>query len=236
MNLSIVIPAKNEEGNLPQLLGELNQILDAKQYDYEIIVVNDNSSDSTGKIADEWSVKFSNIRALHLPSVEKGMGIALKRGTALASGKIVIWIMADRSDELKTIYSIVDKINQANDVVFASRYMKGGSPGDLNPIKAFLSSGYTFLSKILFGIKVHDITNAFRGFKKEVFDSLVLEADDFAISPEFAIKAHLRGFKLAEVPTRYVNRVAGKSKFGMLNAFITYTRLFEYFFKRFKRQ
>ncbi len=73
-----------------------------------------------------------------------------------------------------------------------------------------------------FGIKVHDITNAFRGFKKEIFKKLNLEADSFNISPEFALKAHKAGFKLGEVPTDYKARVDGASTFKVSKMALSY--------------
>ena len=86
--------------------------------------------------------------------------------------------------------------------------------------------------RLIFGIKVHDITNAFRAFRKEVFDTVNIESGDFAISPEFAIKAHLAGFKLGEVPTTYTNRKAGKTNFKMLEMGLRYLSLTKYRFRR----
>ena len=96
-----------------------------------------------------------------------------------------------------------------------------------------LSSGYTFIASLLFGFKVHDITNAFRAFKKEVFSSIKLESNEFEISPEFAIKAHLKSYKLGEVPAAYQKRKAGKTNFRMLKMGISYLKLFKYRFVKF---
>ena len=92
--------------------------------------------------------------------------------------------------------------------------------------KSILSSGFTSISRIIFGIKVHDITNAFRGFRREIFNSIDIKSGDFAISPEFAIKAHMRGYMLGEVPTIYTDRTKGKSKFDMMKMGIKYSKLF----------
>ncbi len=156
------------------------------------------------------------------------MGASLREGTIAANGTFVVWLMADRSDDLDTISKILNRLDEGYDMVFASRYMKGGSRGDLSAVKAFLSSRFTVIARIVFGLKVHDITNAFRGFRKDVF--IVPESNNFAISPELAIKAHLRGLKLAEVPTTYHDRTSGKSKFKMFAMVIEYLKLLRYRF------
>ena len=224
--LSMVIPVHNEEGNLPALLDQL-----VKRFkEAEIIVVNDHSSDDTERIANTYAKKYSNICVIHRKKGNRGMGASLKEGTRFAKGRYVVWIMGDNSDDLTTIPGMILKLEKGADVVFGSRYMRGGSSGDLDAIKALLSSGYTLATRLVFGVKVHDITNAFRGFRKQAFDQIHLESDDFAISPEFAIKAQRLGFKLDEVPTTYKNRVAGKQKFKMIKMGLAYTKLFKYRF------
>lgn len=222
--ISIIIPAHNEEDNLIPLLNSLILMGKKNGADYEIIVVDDNSTDKTGEIADNYT-KINNVKAIHRKKGSNGMGHALREGTRHANGDRVIWVMGDRSDDIHTIPDIAEKLGEY-DMVVASRYMEGGSSGDLDAFKALMSWGYTRVSRTIFGIPIHDITNAFRGFKKEVFDSIALESGDFAISPEFAIKAHRKGYKLGEVPTKYRNRQAGKAKFDMLKMGRRYISLF----------
>ncbi len=229
--MSIVIPAHNEEGNIAALIESLMELRDKQKWECEVIIVDDNSTDNTGKIADRFATQYKNINVIHRKEGNNGMGHALIEGTRKAMGDIVIWTMADLSDNLDTIHELVKNL-RLYDIVFCSRYIKNGSRGDLGLDKAILSSGYTTMARLVFGIKVHDITNAFRGFRKEVFNKVVLEAGDFAISPEFAIKAHLNGFKLGEVPTTYRNRTAGKTKFSMLKMGIRYISLLKLRFAR----
>lgn len=230
MSVSIVIPAHNEEENLPILLDNLIK-LKTVIGNPEIIVVNDNSNDETCLIANSYSKKYKNIKVIHRGKGINGMGAALKEGTKAAKGDYVIWLMGDNSDDLKTIPKFIDKLKKNADIVFGSRYMKGGSSGDLGAFKALLSSGYTFICNLIFGIKVHDITNAFRAFKRETFNNIKLESNDFAISPEFAIKAHLKNYKLIEVPTSYTTRKVGQPKFKLIKMGVSYCKLFRYIFK-----
>ncbi len=212
--ISLVIPARNEEENLLVLVKRL----EALPFEKEIIIVNDNSTDSTQQICD--SLK-SRIRVVHRKT-SPGMGNALKDGTKVAKGEIIVWIMADLSDDLSTIQQFIDRINGGADIVFGSRYMEGGSSGDLDSVKAFISKSFTVFAKILYGIKVSDITNSFRAFRREAYDKLRLDNGDFAISPEMALKAHIDGMKLEEVPTTYATRKKGKPKMKVFKTTIKY--------------
>jgi|SRR3989338_495056 len=232
MDTSIVIPAYNEEKNLPKLLSSLFS-LKKSLGNFEIVIADDSSSDKTGLIADSYAKRYKNIKVVHRKKGINGMGAALKDGTKIAKGKYIIWVMGDSSDSLNTIPLFIEKLKKGYDMVFGSRYTKGGSSGDLEASKAVLSSGYTFIASLLFGFKAHDITNAFRAFKKEVFSSIKLESNEFEISPEFAIKAHLKSYKLGEVPAAYQKRKAGKTNFRMLKMGISYLKLFKYRFVKF---
>ncbi len=229
MEISFIIPFHNEENIVALMLQRVIRFGRTQCWDFEVITVNDRSTDSTKQILDRFAEKYPNIHPVHLEGrkdLGNSMGKALKAGTKEAKGKIVIWTMGDMSDDTKTYKDIVEKINQGYDMVFGSRYMPGGSRGNLNALKAFLSSKGTLLARILFSVPSHDITNAFRGFKKYVFDNLELTANGFDISPEFAIKAHFKGYKLAEVPTVYANREKGVPKFKLWKMTIAYLKIY----------
>ncbi|MBI2611183.1 glycosyltransferase [Candidatus Gottesmanbacteria bacterium] len=231
MTVSFVIPFHNEEKNCGKMIervvnyGKQNRLL------FEVIPVNDRSTDGTGEILDRLAYKYKGIVIpIHRnkDSVEKGntMGKALIEGTKRGKGNFIIWTMGDLADDTKTYGDIIKKLSEGYDIVFGSRYMPGGSRGNLDPLKAFLSSWGTILARALFGIPVHDITNAFRGFRKEIFRRLTLTSTGFSISPEFAIKAHLAGFRLGEVPTVYTNRVKGVSSFKLFKMTRSYLSLY----------
>ena len=238
MKISFVIPLHNEEKNAKRVIERVIVFASSKNWHFEIIPVDDRSSDGTKKILQTVAKKNSNVKPIYRKkdNSEKGntMGESLIDGTSNASGEIIIWTMGDLADDPKTFGDIVKKIYSGYDVVFGSRYMPGGSRGNLDPFKAFLSSWGTLLARLFFGIKVHDITNAFRGFKKEVFSSFQLESGGFSISPEFAIKAHLAGFKLGEVPTIYNNRVEGISNFKLYKMTRSYLAVYFSLFYKYK--
>jgi glycosyltransferase involved in cell wall biosynthesis len=222
---SVVIPAYNEQDNIKPLVDELRRVLGSDSY--EIVLVDDNSSDKTPGLCDKLSASDPKIKALHRKQGRNGMGFALCEGTLKASGKYVVWVMGDRSDKLETIGEIVRMLDGGYDMVIASRYMFGGSRGELGVDKAMYGSVYSRLASWVFRIPVHDITNAFRGFRKDIMTRVSLESGDFAISPEFAIKAHLAGFRLGQVPTTYFNRRAGQTKFRIFRMGLRYLSLFK---------
>lgn len=236
--ISIIIPAHNEEKNIPILMENIRSVLLKNIPDLEVILVDDNSNDLTPKICDELGRKYKNVRVIHRKD-KPGMGNALKDGTEIAKGDVIVWVMADLSDDLNAIPKMVNKIDKGFDMVFGSRYVKGGSPGDLSLLKRLASNGFSILTRISMGINVHDVTNAFRAFKRDVFNIAKPECGDFGISPEFALKAHIMGFKLAEIPVVYKNRKMGKQKFKIFSMskryFIIYLKaLFWWLSKRYK--
>lgn len=238
MKISFVIPFHNEEINSRLVVEKVLDFARKKKLDFEIIPVDDRSVDGTKKNLQNLAKKYPHVKPVFRPksAEEKGntMGKALVLGTQKASGDIIIWTMGDMADDVKTYTEIIKGINGGADIVFGSRYMPGGSRGNLDPLKAYLSSSGTILARLLFGIPVHDITNAFRGFRKSLFKKIILEEGGFAISPEFAIKAHLSGFKLNEVPTEYTNRVEGISNFKLYRMTRSYLALYLKLFIKYK--
>jgi dolichol-phosphate mannosyltransferase len=238
MKVSFIIPLHNEEKNTSAAVERIITYGRKKKWIFEIIPVNDRSDDNTRKILNFLEEKYSNVHPVHRKNTkeEQGntMGKALLDGTQTAKGDIIIWTMGDLADDVETYGAIVEKIQKGYDMVFGSRYMPGGSRGNLDALKAFLSSWGTRLAHVLFGVKVHDITNAFRGFKKELSNNLILESSGFSISPEFAIKAHLAGYKLGEVPTIYTNRIEGVSNFKLYKMTKSYILLFFQLFWNYK--
>lgn len=229
VKVSVVVPAYNEEGNIPALASSLIDYLSSMGWDYELIIVNDHSVDGTPKLIDELALKNKRIVAVHRNNGGRGIGFTLREGTSRASGDVIIWTMADRCDSLDTFRLMVDKIKEGYDLVIASRYINGGSIGDLPKLRAFVGWFYSFVTRLIFpGLGVRDVSNAFRCFRKKVFDTIVLESGDFALSPEIAVKAYRAGFRIGEVPTSYTTRKVGKSSFKLLKMGVRYGSIFKY--------
>jgi dolichol-phosphate mannosyltransferase len=209
MNLSIIIPAFNEEDNI-------RDIIDSVEYSvkipHELIVVNDHSQDQTRSIVEGLSKKYANIKLVD-NLLDKGFANAIKTGINNVSCEVVVQVMADLCDDLSTIQIMFEKINSGYDIVCGSRYIKGGLRMGGSKIKGFFSC---FVGRSIFyllGIPTHDIANAFKMYKKKVVDSVSIQSSGFEISMEIPLKAYYFGFKITEVPTLWRERSRGKSSF-----------------------
>jgi len=225
VKVSIVVPAHNEEGNLPALMKALIPIR-AKLKDAEIVLVDDHSTDATPRMVDGFAKKYSFVKALHRRNGIRGMGNTLKEGTRAATGGIVVWTMADLSDDPSIIPKFVEKINGGVDMVLGSRRIEGGSTGNQPFLKSFFSWGFAFASRLFIGVKVQEVTNAFRAFRKELFEKISLQYGDFGISPEFTLKAHIAGYRIEEVPASYADRKKGVAQFKMFKMARRYFGIF----------
>ena len=153
------------------------------------------------------------------------MGAALKMGTRQASHPVVAWVMADRSDRLEDIWRMRDVVLAGADLVVDSRAAAGGSYGDFGGVKALGSWLFSQFARLILGLPVRDLSNAFRVFKRPLLEELQLERDDFSISPEMVFRARARGKQVAEVPTVYAYRRQGMSNFDVIRMGLVYLRM-----------
>jgi len=216
--LTIVIPAHNEEDSLPVTISSLEAIV---RVSHEIIVVNDHSSDNTTKVVKEISDKFNNIYLVD-NDTEPGFTNAIKKGFSKARGEMVVLIMADSCDDPYAIDKMYKKINEGYDVVCASRYMKQGRKLGGRFLQTLFSRWAGLSLCHLTGIPTHDASNAFKMYRKEALDSIEIKEAGFASSLEIVVKLFLEGFKIAEIPTVWKDRVAGASSFNISRVLSNY--------------
>lgn len=232
MKLSIIVPAHNEEENISDCLKEIEEQVKA---DFEIVVVNDHSTDSTPSKVKESAAKFGNIRLVE-NKMDGCFANALKTGFSNANGEFILPIMADLCDDLSCVGEMIQKLEAGADIVCGSRYMPGGKRLGGSKFKAFLSAWAGRSLYYLLGIPTHDIANAFKMYRKKVIDSMNLEAKGFEISMEIPIKAFYLGFKITEVPTIWKERTRGKSSFKVFKLLPNYLKFYFWaVFKRLKR-
>jgi len=220
MKLSIVIPAHNEEENIAQVI---EQVEDKIKFLFDLVVVNDHSTDKTAEIVAGLAKKFTNIILIE-NKLEPGFANAIKTGLTSAKTDVVVPVMGDLCDDLETIPVMFEKIIKGFDVVCGSRYIKGGSRIGGSKVKGFFSFFVGRTMSMFTGIPTRDVANAFKMYRKEVVDSINIESTGFEISMEMALKAYFKGFKVTEVPTVWKEREKGKSTFKMLNLTPNYSR------------
>jgi dolichol-phosphate mannosyltransferase len=210
--LSIVIPARNEADCIVPTLEHLHLELDLNHIPYEIIVVDDGSTDATWQILSQEQEKMPELRAIKNPG-QAGFGRAVIAGLNAISGDAVVVMMADESDDCRDVVRYWQKLNEGYDCVFGSRFIKGGGVIDYPPHKLILNRMANIFLKVLFGMDCNDTTNAFKAYRRRVIEGCSpLIAPHFNLTIEIPLKAMVRGYSWAMIPITWRNRRAGISK------------------------
>jgi dolichol-phosphate mannosyltransferase len=210
--LSVLIPARDEEGSVASSVEHLHTELRLHQVPHEIVVVDDGSTDRTWEILQALQPRISNLIPMQNPGPH-GFGRAITRGLGAISGDAVVIMMADESDDVRDVVSYWKKLNEGYDCVFGSRFIKGGSAIDYPKTKLFLNRLANYFLKVLFRIKLNDTTNAFKAYRREVIEGCQpLIAPHFNITVEIPLKAIVRGFSWTTIPITWRNRRTGTAK------------------------
>ncbi len=212
--VSIVLPVYNEDENIQECLRRLSQALGG--LDYEILVCYDFDEDTTLGAVARMDTPPATVRFVK-NTIGPGVANAIKAGFKAATGDVIVTTMADLSDPPEVIPAMVEKIRaEGADVVSASRYMKGGSQTGGPLLKRLLSRTAGLSLHWLTGLATHDATNNFRAYSRTFLENTAMESDKgFEVALELTVKAHLAGFKVAEVASTWVDRSAGQSRFRM---------------------
>jgi len=201
MKLSIVIPVYNEGKVIKKTISNVEK---AVSNHHELLIVYDMKEDSTIKPTKEISAQYPNVKLI---KNEYGNGAlnALKTGLRKSKGEAVCVMMADLTDDPIQVMEMVSKFDEGNDVVAASRYMKGGRQKGGPIIKQILSRAAGISLYYLVGLPTHDATNSFRLYSKKFLNKIEIESDGgFELALELTVKAYFNGFKVSEVPTSWI--------------------------------
>jgi len=211
--LSVVIPARNEEGCICSTVEHLHLALSLQHVPHEIIVVNDGSTDQTWSLLCELQKKIPPLRPIQ-NSAAHGFGRAVILGLDHMQGDAVVIMMADESDDCRDVLVYWRLLNQGYDCVFGSRFSHGGGVVDYPMAKLVLNRLANAFISSLFRIKFNDTTNAFKAYRKTVIDGCrPLLAPHFNLTIEIPLKAIVRGYSWTVVPITWRNRSTGAAKF-----------------------
>jgi len=222
MKIAMIIPAHNEENVIS---ATIENIINKLNLDFEIIIVDDHSTDNTAAIVKELIRRNSSIR-LVFNDLGRGFGDALRKGFSVANSDLVIPIMADQCDDPLTIQKMHEQVCSGYDVVCGSRYMSGGKKLGGPVLQSVFSRFVGRSLKYLVGIPTHDVSNSFKCYRINVLDAITIQSKGFEISMEIALRAYFAGFKITEVPTSWQGRVMGRSKFYLFKVAPDYFRLY----------
>ena len=210
--LSIVIPARDEEGCIASTVEHLHIELKLHKIPHEIIVVDDGSKDRTWEILEEEMAKIPELAPIK-SSGPHGFGRAITLGLNAFKGDAVVVMMADESDDCRDVVRYWQILNSGYECVFGSRFMKGGGVIDYPPIKYFFNRWANQFIRLFFGIPLNDTTNAFKAYRKSVIDGVrPILSPHFNITVELPLKAIVRGYNWTVTPITWRNRRHGVAK------------------------
>jgi dolichol-phosphate mannosyltransferase len=210
--LSVVIPAHNEEGHIEATVEGLAATLRRADITYEIVVVNDNSSDATERILARLSAADRGVRYVNNPA-PNGFGLAVRRGLAEFRGEAAAIVMADGSDDPADLVAFYRKLESGYDCVFGSRFIRGGRVVDYPKLKLVLNRFANLIIRMLFLLRYNDVTNAFKLYRRSaIAGAQPLLSHHFNLTVELPLKCIIRGCCYAVLPNSWKNRKQGISK------------------------
>lgn len=213
VELSVIAPMYNEEDNVESTICSIHDTLKDFSLPWELILVNDGSTDNTLAVANAWEDRIDNLRVVSYP-INLGRGKALRTGFAHARGSYIVTIDLDLSYSPDHILKLYEELkgNSMIDIVLGSAYMRGGRAIGVPRLRLFLSKWGNKVLQMAFKSRFHTTTYVLRGYRREVLDALVLESNGKEIHLEILSKAVALGFNVKESPATLRSRKRESSK------------------------
>ncbi len=210
--LSVVIPARDEEGCVCSTVEHLHLELRLHNIPHEVIVVDDGSTDRTWALLTDLKMRLPELNPLKNEGLH-GFGRAIMCGLDHMKGDAAVIMMADESDDSRDVVRYWARLNEGHDCVFGSRFMKGGGVIDYPRFKLIFNRLANFFIRVLFKIKLNDTTNAFKAYRRTVIDGCrPLISPHFNLTVELPLKAIVRGYTWTVIPITWRNRRTGTAK------------------------
>jgi len=209
----VCLPTYNERDNLEPMVRALAEVLPEGG---RVLVIDDNSPDGTGEIADRLAAELPWLEVLHRPE-KQGLGRAYVDGFhhALAEGAALVLEMdCDFSHDPRDLPRLIAAVEAGADLALGSRYVEGGGTENWGLVRRLISRGASIYTRLLL-MPIHDATGGFKCFRRTVLESIDLESIDaagYVFQIETTYRALRKGFRVVEVPIRFVDRTAGESK------------------------
>jgi dolichol-phosphate mannosyltransferase len=208
---TVCLPTYNERENLEPMLRALGN------KDVRVLVIDDNSPDGTGELADRLASELDYVDVLHRERKE-GLGPAYLAGfrRALADGaELVLELDCDFSHDPEDVPRLIAAAEDGADVVLGSRYVEGGAVRNWGFVRRFISAGGSLYARVLLGVSIKDLTGGFKCFRRVVLETIDLDAiqsKGYAFQIETTYRALRAGFRVVEIPITFADREVGGSK------------------------
>ncbi|MHC4536356.1 MAG: glycosyltransferase family 2 protein [Planctomycetota bacterium] len=202
VSISVFFPCYNEQGNITGVVEKALAVLENLNADFEVIIVDDGSSDDTGKIADELAGENDRVKVVH-HRTNLGYGAALQSGFKAATKELVFYTDGDGQFDMKEMPALLDFMERC-DIV--SCYRLNRQDNIVRKINAWC---WTKLVCLLFGMKIRDIDCAFKLYKREIFDSIKLVSTGALIDAEILARAAGKGYRVEQYGVHHYPRTAG---------------------------
>jgi len=210
--LSVVIPARDEEGCIASTIEHLHLELKLNEVPHEIVVVDDGSTDTTWQILEELKASIPTLAPVKNTGTN-GFGRAVLCGLDHYNGDAVVIMMADESDDCRDVVRYWHELNNGVDAVFGSRFIKGGGVIDYPKHKLIMNRIFNLMVKMIFRHGCNDTTNAFKAYRRTTIDGLrPLIAPHFNLLAEIPLKTVVRGYEWTVIPITWRNRRSGVAK------------------------
>ena len=210
--LSVVIPARDEEGCIASTVEHLYVELRLHSVPHEIVVIDDGSTDSTWQQLQRLCERVPNLRPVQNPGPH-GFGRAIIHGLDNIQGDAAVVMMADESDDCRDVVRYWHLLNEGWDAVFGSRFIKGGGTIDYPALKLAVNRLANLFIRLMFNIRLNDTTNAFKAYRRAVIDGCrPLLSPHFNLTVELPLKTIVRGYSWTVIPITWRNRRTGTPK------------------------
>ena len=210
--LSVVIPARDEEGRVGATVEHLYVELRLQGIEHEIVVVDDGSTDGTWETLRSAALRIPSLRPIQNTG-EHGFGRAVRFGLEQARGDAMVVMMADESDDCRDVVRYWEALNEGWDAVFGSRFARGGGVVDYPKHKLILNRMANLFLRIIFHVPFNDFTNAFKAYRRTVIEGCQpFLSPHFNLTIEIPLKAIVRGYSWTVIPITWRNRRSGVSK------------------------
>ena len=221
IDISVVISLLNEEESLPELCTWIVKVCNENKFSYEIIMIDDGSTDNSWSVIESLSAENKNIKGIKFIK-NYGKSAAIYEGFAAAEGEVVITMDADLQDDPAEIPNLIKKMNEGYDLISGWKKVRHDPISKTLPSKLF-----NFVTSKLTGIKIHDFNCGLKAYRREVIEDIDVYGEMHRYLP---VLAKWEGYKISEIPVKHHPRKFGITKFGLNRFFHGFFDLFTVLF------